>query len=589
MSFGCHPLAVQIDEARHHNFMKLALPHLISGLFTAGLVYFLFQDMAKPYAPVLWLAANVVLLLCTVLFYSIYHKRHHWLSIKAWGQVTFLVAALWGICWSLPPFILLDSQQALYVGLLVAFMVAMASVPAPVMVNYPAAYVAFISFPLGSLWLKTLLSAVEGKEIIQLLTPFLWLTLLLYGWDLHKTIIESIRLRLEHKQALDEAEQANVAKSKFIAAASHDIRQPLQAATLFMNALKEHPEKQHSALMLSRLESSIDGMSELLNSLLDVSRLDAQVVEINPEHKRVTEVFNRLRDSHQDMAQDKGLTLEFATEELAVFCDAMLLERVLNNLISNAIRYTPQGHIWVNATGVADGICFSIKDTGLGIADSELESIFDEFYQLANPERDKQKGLGLGLSIVKRLCELQNWPLKVQSKLGEGSCFAITVPRGELQRIEAKAQPSLTSLHLVSALVIDDNQQVCLGLKQLLESWQCKVITAASTDLAIAELAVNDFSPNLVISDYRLAEGKNGLDGIQQIRDYLGVDVQSILITGDTAPDELELINQSDTLLLHKPVKPGKLRAVLQKKFNPLLVESGSAQTGQQTVTQLVS
>ena len=588
-SFSQHPLAAEIDLARHHNFMKLALPHLISGLFTAGIIYLMYRDFAMEHGPILWFGANIILLLSTVIFYTIYHLRPQWLSIPAWGKVTFAVAALWGLCWALPPFILLDTQQTLYIGIMVAFMVAMSSVPAPVMVHYPASYVVFISLPLGSLCLKAMLSDIEGKEVIQFLTPFLWISLLLYGWDLHKTVIESIRLRLEHKNAQKEAEQANIAKSKFIAAASHDIRQPLQAATLFLSALKNQSTTAHTQDITQRLEKSIDGMSDLLNSLLDMSKLDAQVIEITPEHYAVQALFERLSTEHSAIAAHHGLDIKFQAQPLTLYCDVILLERVLNNLISNGIRYTKKGTVTIQAEQQGKQVQFKVTDTGVGIPQPAIEHIFDEFYQLENPEQERQKGLGLGLSIVKRLCELQSWSLSVTSDSGKGSQFTVSVPLGLQENIQAKPKLELQNLSHITAIIIDDNKDIREGLKHLLNQWHCRVMVATSGEEALSMLNTQQIKVNLIISDFRLAENKNGLDAINMVQAESQRKIQSILLTGDTAPSELYDISQSGITLLHKPVKPGKLRAVLQKKFSPFMSKATTQETTNKTQEHSIS
>ena len=568
VSFKDHPLASQIDEIRHHNFMKLALPHLISGIFSAVLIYALFRHMASSAESLLWLFANLTLALCTVVFYLIYHKKPQWFSTKNWGWVTFSVAVLWGLCWALPPFILLDTQQSLYVGLMVAFLVAMSAVPAPVMVHYPMAYIAFITLPLGSLWLKTLGSEIEGQAITQWLTPFLWVSLLIYGRDLHKTIVESIQLRLEQAQAHREAEQANVAKSKFIAAASHDIRQPLQAASLFLNALNNLPDEQSAKPLLNQLEKSLDGMSELIDSLLDISKLDAQAIETNPKHNAIATVFQRLQAEFAAVAKNKGLDLTLKIDDGVVYCDPLHLERILSNLLSNAIRYTNDGEVAVNTTVLSDTIRFSVTDTGIGISPEEQQDIFDEFYQVKIPSGNERKGLGLGLSIVRRLCELQHWPLELTSQVGFGSTFSFEVPKGSATQIQPAAQNDIQQLNQVSAIVVEDDKSIREGLLQLLKSWGVKVVAAADItqlESIIEHGAADDF--NLIISDYRLSKSLRGTAVIDMVRSNQTNPVEAIIITGDTAPSDLQEMTQENITVLHKPVKPAQLRSVLQKKF----------------------
>lgn len=551
--------------------MRLALPHLIVGLFSAALIFLVFRDYAIDSAAFIWLISNLVLLTCTVVFYSIYYFRGDTLSSALWGKITFIVSLLWGACWSLPPFIFLGTENILHIGIMVAFIVSMSSVPAPVLVHYPSAYFIFITLPLSAFTIKISIISIGSQQVVQALPPFLWLSLLVYGWDLHKTIIDSIRLRLEKANALEKARQANIEKSRFIAAASHDIRQPLQAAVLSLDAIKANKGQKLDSL-LPNLEKSVDSISELITGLLDISKLDSGTVDVQPEHIELTGLLSKLRDRNALAAQGKNLTITHIIDDKhsnkpVVLCDPILLERVLNNLLNNAVRYTDKGGVRIETHHEHTHVIIRITDTGIGISHDQINLIFKEFYQANTVERDHKIGLGLGLSIVKRLCDLQSWQLNVTSKSGEGSCFTISVPAGSRSDIKPVQNSLGYSLAGIMALIIDDNTTARDALAEMLSAWQCNVLQADNAYSAINALKEHSSGlPDIIISDYRLADQENGIEAIKAIQVYTGKEIPAILMTGDIAPEELNHMAESGVFVMHKPIKPGHLRAFINRR-----------------------
>lgn len=562
-SFHAHSLATQIDQARHHQFMKEALPHLIGGMLTAILLYFIYRPYGTDLAPIIWLMGNCVLLACTVVFYSIYYLRPQWLSIPQWGWITFIVAGLWGVCWALPPHIFLATDNLLYIAVMIVILVALSTSPAPAMVHYPSAYYAFITLPLASLFYKLTQIDIGEDWVMLMLTPFLWVSLLGYGWGLHGTMINAIKLRLENEQAWREAESANLAKSKFLAAASHDIRQPLQAINFFLSAIKDGDDKDES--LLNRLEASVDSMSGLLNSLLDVSKLDAQAVDVKNQHILLHDFGQKIVGQAAEEARVKGLALELLGEDEVVYGDPVLLERVLNNLMSNAIRYTESGFVRLILAEKEDAIEVSVVDSGRGIPLSEQEAVFSEFHQLDNPERDRNKGLGLGLAIVRRLCELQQWPLHLHSEENIGSTFSVVLPKGKAALVPRPTPQVLVHQKELNILVVDDETDVRESLGSLLESWGHKVWLAEDIDSACQQ--AQSIELDLLISDYRLRDNVTGVTLVQAVQ-AIQSDVSKVLIiTGDTDPQRIKEVKASGFSLLHKPVKPGQLRTFIQRQF----------------------
>jgi two-component system, sensor histidine kinase len=391
-----------------------------------------------------------------------------------------------------------------------------------------------------------------------------------------QTVLESLRLRYENLDLLaelrlkkEEAERANVAKSRFLAAASHDLRQPLHAMALFVSALKDEsqgPEARHR--ILGQLSASVESLEGLFHALLDVSKLDAGIVRPEVRDFPVQTVFDRIGSEYATEAADKGLRLRLVPTRAIVRSDATLLERILRNLVFNAIRYTDTGGVIVGCRLRGDTVRIAVCDSGIGIEPAHLNDIFQEFYQVANPERDRSKGLGLGLAIVDRLARLLNHPLDVVSVPRRGSVFSVTVPRGDATAVQTSVSHEPVevvegTLGGALVVVVDDETAVLDGMREVLQQWGCRPLLADSADDALAQLAKAGSPPAAVIADYRLRAGETGIAAIERVRSAYGAGIPGVIITGDTAPDRLREAEVSGYHLLHKPVRPVRLRALL--------------------------
>jgi signal transduction histidine kinase/CheY-like chemotaxis protein len=374
---------------------------------------------------------------------------------------------------------------------------------------------------------------------------------------------------LEQKVAerTEELVAANRAKSRFLAAASHDLRQPMHALGLFVTQLNNRikdPENRH---LTGRIEAAVSALQGLLDALLDVSRLDAGVVTANLTDFRVNTLLERIETAFAPDATDRGLHFRVARCRLAVRSDPMLLERILTNLVANALRYSEAGGILIGCRRRGDRVRIEVWDTGVGIAPEHQQAIFQEFYQVGNPERDRTKGMGLGLSIAARLARLLGGRIDLRSVPGRGSVFAVEVPRAdEIRATVPDVAPTDINDRLQGAfvLVVDDDALVCEALAGLMEQWGCTVITAASGDQALAALTQQARRPDAVLCDYRLPADETGSDVIRRLRERVGADLPAALITGDTSPERLREARESGIPLLHKPVQPARLRALLE-------------------------
>ncbi|HEY9146163.1 MAG TPA: ATP-binding protein [Thiobacillus sp.] len=363
----------------------------------------------------------------------------------------------------------------------------------------------------------------------------------------------------------DMAERANQAKSRFFAAASHDLRQPLHALSLFVAALKARNQQPESETLIDNIEASTAAMELLFNALLDISRLDAGTIEAHPVHFPLQKMLLDLDHQFSALAAEKQLRLRFRPCDVILYSDPLLIERILANLIANAIRYTDDGGVLVACRRRGRMVRLSVIDTGRGIPPDQQESVFQEFVQLHNPARDRSKGLGLGLAIVSRLGRLLGHRVDLRSRPGHGSVFSIDVPCGDASLIQPPTPASAPGPLPADALVllVDDESAILRGMAELFDNWQIDLVTAHSADEAEHWLASIGRVPDVIVSDYRLPDDTDGIEVITRLRQKFGRDIPAILVTGDTAPDTILRISKASFPLLHKPLRPAKLRALL--------------------------
>jgi PAS domain S-box-containing protein len=369
-------------------------------------------------------------------------------------------------------------------------------------------------------------------------------------------------LRLAHKKA----ERASLAKSKFLASASHDLRQPIQAMTLFVAALKRTRSGAERQEIIAALEDSLDATGSLLNALLDVSRLDAGVLQPRISTFAVGDLLDRMELEFAPLARNKGLRLKTVMSSATVRSDPALIERILRNLMSNALRYTEAGAILLGCRRHGEALSVEVWDTGIGIADAHHGAIFEEFHQVGNPERDRKRGLGLGLAIVRRLSRLLGHEVTLRSVLGRGSVFAVELPLShEPVGVEAAADehPQPAELAGTVILAIDDDPVQLKAIESVFTQWNSEVLTSTSAEDALIQLTALGRRPDAILADYRLREGRNGAGAIARVRAELDAEIPALILTGDTDPARIREATASGFELLHKPIRPEALRAKL--------------------------
>ena len=383
-----------------------------------------------------------------------------------------------------------------------------------------------------------------------------------------ETFIESFDIRFRNEQLVDElrreraalaierdrAEAASRAKSRFLAAASHDLRQPMHTMALLSATMMLAELPPNARETAENIEEAIGELSSLLDGLLDISKLDAGIVTIRREATLLEPVLERLHRDIALAARDKGISVTFSCEPgLAVTTDRQHLERILRNLLDNAVKYTDRGTITV-AAGTSEGRArIRVADTGIGIADEEQERVFEEFYQIDNLERDRVRGLGLGLPIVRRLCKLLDVGLQLRSAPGKGTevDLRIELAAREAAHVahEAPARPSMAGVHV---LLVDDESTVRESTRLFLEALGCRV--EAAEGVADALRAMESEGIDIVVADYRLRGHDNGVGLIRMLRER-HPRLAAILVSGDTAPERLQEANAAGVEMLHKPVR----------------------------------
>ena len=372
------------------------------------------------------------------------------------------------------------------------------------------------------------------------------------------TVIEELRSGKREQKA----------KDSFLAAASHDLRQPLHALGLFVSALENKVKRPDGPVILDKIKQSTEALSSLFNSLLDISRLDAGVVEVVPRHFYCADLFRVLEEEFGEVATSRGLSFRIGPTDEVVFTDYVLLGRILRNLIDNAVVHTAEGEVVVSCRRKNETVIIVVADSGPGIPLEEQEHIFSEYYQLDNPERDRSKGLGLGLSIVRRLSELTGINVSMDSKPGHGTRIELKIPAGEQKRVETvrhrHASIKVKDFQGASVLVIDDEREVRDAMQLMLKQVNCSIVSVESAEDARKLVVERGLKPALIIADYRLREGKTGDAAIALIRDEFNEDIPALIITGDTSPERVREVSESGMMLMHKPVRPAELVSVVE-------------------------
>jgi signal transduction histidine kinase/CheY-like chemotaxis protein len=381
-------------------------------------------------------------------------------------------------------------------------------------------------------------------------------------------IAERRAIEAEMRRARDSAEAANLSKTRFIAAASHDLLQPLNAAKLFVSSLTAGDLPEPARQVARRVESAFDSVETLLGALLDISKLDTGRGETALADFPISRILAPVAAEFRPVAEARGLKLKVASSRAVVRSDPHYLRRIVQNLVANALKYTETGGVIVGARPRGDTVRIEVWDSGVGIPSDERRRIFEEFHRIDSANPRGERGMGLGLAIVDRACRLLGHTVDIRSAEGAGSVFAVEVPLGDPAAADA-AEPAAVRLDGfeagggIIALLVEDDAEVRLAMAALLEKWGVDTLCAAGEDEALAMVESLGMAPDVVLVDYHLAHGATGLDALARIREAVGVKAPAILITADRSRAVARLAEEAGAQLLSKPVAPAKLRALL--------------------------
>lgn len=569
-----------------------SVPSLLGNLLGAVVLVLLYRDEAQPHILYGWVALFMLVWLgrlLTLLRFKAAAPQEpaefrRWQL--AWNAGTLASGAAWGsVAWLLYPVGESVHQTSL---LLIVYSYCVGAIP--LLATQSRVFFAFIALCfVPTIARIATLGTPDSLDLAGVLVLTFLMTAVL-GRYYRRSFDHVVQLKVDTEQLLEQlstekaaaedakraAEVANRAKTQFFAAASHDLRQPLHALGLFAEALRHRSRDEEVIQLVNSINSSVDALEGLFSELLDITKIDTGGVEVKPQHFSMRELFTRLRLHFEPVAFEKGLELKFRGEQHFAYADPVLVDRILRNLVSNAIRYTEDGGVLVTCRVRGDDLLVQVWDSGVGIREPEQARVFEEFYQVHTDRpvpAEQRKGLGLGLAIAKRLAQLMDVPLTLRSRYGHGTVFSLRLPMGRALRAP-EAPPSRPALGLALdrqlVVVVEDDSAVRDGLEVLLKSWGATVAAFDSVPAAAAwatQAAAQGQRPDLAIIDYRIDHQSNGIDALLALRERFGPELPAILVTGSTTSALDAEATRHGFHLLIKPVVPNKLRAMIAFKL----------------------
>lgn len=521
-----------------------------------------------------WLISIYIVSSIRVYFYLKWRNANSTLSDKRFAVIGVNLSFISGFQWAAAIFVFFNPESTIDAAILIVIMLGMISGAVGSLSIIPAAFSAYTA-PITIVMLYALF--ITGNSDYYALAYMFIIFIIassFFSRNTYKSNMYGIRLSIVNMTLIEnlqsekeKAESSNIAKSKFLASASHDLRQPLQSMTLFTEALKSNLKEEENIYLANRITSSHDALRDLLNALLDISKLDAGGIEVQKSPFDIAQLSNELFDEFQLLVMQKRQQLAVSKSSYVVFSDPIITKRILQNLIANAVRYSPEdAMIIIETKATNNSVIISVKDNGPGIPIEEQKYIFNEFYQLQNPERDRQKGLGLGLAIVKRLTELLGDEIKLESSTGNGCTFSFKLPLATTEQLSKNIVPQqvlkITSLDNTQILLVEDEIDVREALALILKRWGCKVWQTDNIAGALAFL--NQQTIDFIITDYRLREHETGIALLDEVVKE-NPNIPGIMITGDTGTEQIQEFLKAGHTVLHKPVKPAELRMAIQQ------------------------
>ncbi|VAW60910.1 hypothetical protein MNBD_GAMMA10-2512 [hydrothermal vent metagenome] len=566
------------DTPLHHEQIRALYRHspfmLLGVLGVMGFVGFFFWDSVDSQVLISWLGINLLLTAARVLLVKLFVRfQPKGRAVVKWGLFFALSSVLSGIIWGQIVFLFMDLDDVMSVLVVVLVITSISSASLfALSVFLPA----FLGFGLPVLLPLVIRLINQPDNVITLMGYMIAVFVMgnvVFSFVVNRNVSESICLRFENLEMLKKfraqkniAEKANTDKSRFLAATSHDLRQPLHAMDLYLGALRNLLIDDEQIQLLDKGQQSSAVLNELLTALMDVSRLDAGDVIVDRSVVNIDALMQTICDECYEKAGQQGISLELRASNLQVDSDALMLGRILRNLINNACAHSAGSKILLKAEKVDEQVTVTVCDDGRGIPEEEQQQVFSEFYQLNNPERDRSKGLGLGLAIVKRLASLLHHDLQLESASGEGCCFKLCLPHvdvAENSQIETTDQLERDVSGLF-VILVDDEAEIRSAMRTLLLQWGCELLVTDGLTALQQELATRKYPiPDVLLCDYRLRENLTGLDIVETMRHYFKVKIPALIISGDTDKAVEEKVIKQGCEILHKPVQPDVLRVAI--------------------------
>lgn len=541
-----------------------------------------------------WIGAIYALTAARLLLSHRYFRRGDGAAgPAAWARRFTILSVLSSLLWGAIGWIGFVPAEPHLIAFVCIVLTGMSGGALPALSAYPPAYAGLLiaillPFALSCLAQEGVIYSVYLAFLLCLVGVYLYYSLITY-----RTLRETASLRFENlalveslERERDRATAADRAKTRFLAAASHDLRQPIHAASLFTASLAALARRgdvkgADAKGIADRLEAVIGSLGGLLHGLIDVSRLDAGLVPVQRRPISLARMLGDLREEFSPQALQRGAALRAVPLDVWVDSDPVLLKRILDNFLSNALRHAPGGRVLIGCRRRGEEVEIQVLDTGPGIPAGQQQSVFEEFTQLDNPQRDREQGLGLGLAIVRRLAALLGHPIGLRSTPGKGSAFSVRLPliaapatrRGAPRGSEASAR--------LGIMVVDDDAQVLAGIATLLAAWGHEAFCGADVDeLCRRHEAAGAGPVHLIIADYRLERGLTGSEAIARLEAHLGYRVPALIVTGDTSPERLRDLTATGRRVLHKPVAPERLQAAIREAVAHEAAPAGSAGGG---------
>jgi len=574
------------EARRHADELDLALVHSlynstkytwVGAVLTAATFWVAYLSYTQDRRVLLWaVAVHAAQAWRLTIKVAYWRDERAWQRVVVWRRRYMVALVLGALSWGLVPLVVLPTHDLALICLTMLVLTGMGTGSIGAVMAYRPAIFGWLCPVL--LPLPFLLMWHGGPFHIPLaIFSLIYLGVsLVFAMSQNTTLVRALKAQFDNAELVGQlrhqmtlSAEADREKSRFVASASHDLRQPMHALGLFASALEKRLHGTSEAPLVANLNRCIESLDRSFNAMLDISKLDAGVVEPQLQTFPIRDIFRRLHMHFAGQAEGAGLHLRFKPGGKLVHSDPQLLERILSNLVQNAIKYTRDGGIVVVARTHGAFAHIEVWDTGVGIPPAELPRVFDEFYQLHNPERDRSRGLGMGLAIVKRLALLLDHPLTIRSRMGRGTMVRLAVPQNDPDALQgmslgAETVPSPIG-NARTLLFIDDEESIRQSMQLLLQEWDYEVLVAGTIDEA-CRLAMHHPEPiHAILSDLRLRSGEDGLMAIDAVRATLGYNLPAVLVTGDTSPDQVKRVHDSGHRVLFKPVLPKELFSMLRQ------------------------